>query len=473
MFGLMKARTCNLNDEQKLARRLHYCGACKTIGRMYGQKSRLFLNNDTVFLAEVLTAVAQHQASARDWAGAYQSYNCLSLPRSEAEMPLPLRLAATATVVLAEFKIKDHLSDSPSRIFNLANRVYSRSFSKAATTLEGWGFPVERLRICLESQSEREAKVAEHSHQADAQDPLSYLAEPTATASALFFEHGAAMAGRPELGRAAYQIGYDFGWLTYLLDALEDYERDLRKDEFNAIRQAWDLTGPRLGRAERDRVEGLLWNSADRIFDGIDGLGIDQEWSTLFKSRLRSNLSARLARRLPVLVSGHVCSSKGPRKSLRASWAARINSALSTGRAMAARDVGSRSGFDIATLGAPLVFGSASVIAFLFPEQARSATSYRQCLGIAFNLMFVTALIRSLMPAPLRLAHVHGSAPAPNEPPPGGQPGGPIPGGPIPAEPVPDKKKRGGCSCCCDSDMCDSCECCCDCADCASCCDAC
>ena len=43
MFGIMKR-----------AERLPYCGSCKTIGAMYGQRARLLLNHDMVFLAELL-----------------------------------------------------------------------------------------------------------------------------------------------------------------------------------------------------------------------------------------------------------------------------------------------------------------------------------------------------------------------------------------------------------------------------------
>lgn len=45
---------------------LHYCGACKTIGRQYGHKSRMLLNYDAVFLAELLTELGGEDAEA--WA---------------------------------------------------------------------------------------------------------------------------------------------------------------------------------------------------------------------------------------------------------------------------------------------------------------------------------------------------------------------------------------------------------------------
>lgn len=58
MFGLMQAKMCGMSAAEKNFRRLHYCGTCKTIGTLYGQKARLLLNLDVVFLAELLDALA-------------------------------------------------------------------------------------------------------------------------------------------------------------------------------------------------------------------------------------------------------------------------------------------------------------------------------------------------------------------------------------------------------------------------------
>jgi hypothetical protein len=43
MFGLMKGGSCRATAGERESRRLHYCGTCKTMGRIYSQKSRLFV----------------------------------------------------------------------------------------------------------------------------------------------------------------------------------------------------------------------------------------------------------------------------------------------------------------------------------------------------------------------------------------------------------------------------------------------
>ena len=91
MFGLMKR-----------AERLPYCGSCKTIGAMYGQRARFLLNHDLVFLAELLMGEADPE-----WTPAHRSFNCLSMPKDH---PAALRYAATVAVVLAHFQIEDQIA---------------------------------------------------------------------------------------------------------------------------------------------------------------------------------------------------------------------------------------------------------------------------------------------------------------------------------------------------------------------------
>src|SRR5689334_12566402 len=256
MFGLMKARTCSLSPELKRHRRLHYCGTCKTMGSLYGQKTRALLNHDTVFLAEVLTAISADNESLRGWNRAYQSFNCLTLPKTVAAMPVALQLAATATVVLTEFKLADHISDSKSAVWKSARRFFSKSFRQAEAKLKEWQFPLADLQRILESQQAREAAASSTNIKTD--ELLRNLAEPTATATAMFFQHGARLVGREEFAKEIYEIGYAFGELAYLLDAFEDYEKDFRKGEFNALRVAYRLADTQLpAESRRDIMQRL------------------------------------------------------------------------------------------------------------------------------------------------------------------------------------------------------------------------
>jgi hypothetical protein len=467
MFGLMKARTCSATPEVKRRRRMHYCGACKTIGRLYGQKARLLLNHDTVFLAELLTALSGEDQELDGWAGQYRSYNCMSLPRTSADMPLALQLAAAGTMVMAEFKVADHISDRQGRQWKLARRVYRDGFARAAAHLEQWKFPIGELRQCWEAQVDVETRGPEQSGLGQDEVLLQY-AGPTAKATSLFFEYGARIASDGSAAERMKEIGQRFGELVYLLDGLEDYEEDARSGGFNPLRVAFAPADGRLDGQDREKTIGLLRQIASQIESGIETLPIPEEQARMFTSRLRANLSGRIGIKLPVIAqAGRTCGPHRPRLTLRE----RLREAMMMGQSLTTRHLEERCGSLVSYITAPFLFSYAAALAIAFPEEMRSLGSVRESFGMPFNMILVGGLVRSwpriiLKPIP------------PSGPKVGGGPEQPVAGdvaeeaqrhAELAAEAT---KKKGGCGCC-DCDCCSDCDCCCDCAECGDCCSGC
>src|ERR1051325_1789005 len=212
MYGLMRAGICSRHQDQAYQRRLHYCGTCKTMGRLYGQRSRFLLNNDAVFLAELLSALTPDAPPVPEWDSAFQSYNCLSLPESTEEMPLALQVSATATLVMSEFKVADQLEDGGQGKWKLARRIYSQSFYDASRRMKEWEFPLERMWEWFQAQGPREAETREASEPRGVIQTLEYVAEPTAAVTGLTFQHGSRVAGGSiETQQATYTLGFAFG----------------------------------------------------------------------------------------------------------------------------------------------------------------------------------------------------------------------------------------------------------------------
>src|SRR5260370_13764372 len=269
MFGLMRR-----------APRLPYCGTCKALGAVYGHRTRLLLNHDTVFLAELLLA----QTPEPEWTGAYKSFNCLSLPGRDEKFPVALDFAAAATVVLAHFKVADHADDTGWWRWRAASRMLSPSYRRAAARLRAWEFPLDEVEALLTSQSRREARA----------ESLDDVAEPTAAATALFTSHGARLAGLGSEDRERLQrVGHRFGYLIYVLDAFEDRARDQRSGNFNAL-----LKFP-----EIDARGEILRTLA----------AIEPDLPADLAQRMRVNVEERLGLRLRVL-------QRGCRKPLRQRW---------------------------------------------------------------------------------------------------------------------------------------------------------
>jgi len=267
MFGLMKR-----------SGRLNYCGSCKTLGAMYGQRSRLLLNHDMVFLAELLLDDPQ-------WTAAHRSFNCMAMPK---EHPPALQYAATASVVLAHFQINDQIADSRGWRWRWIKRLFSPAYRKASRRLREGGFPLEEMTDLLDGQGDREARAVS----------LGDVAEPTARATEMIFSHGAA-----ELA----SIGRRFGYLIYVLDAWEDRDRDVKSGNFNALLMFPDVDGRK------------------EILSVVESL--EEDLSPDLAARLRQNVEERLGMRIRVLHG--VC-----RKPARERW----RSAVAFARSMKERE---------------------------------------------------------------------------------------------------------------------------------------
>ncbi|HQQ78296.1 MAG TPA: DUF5685 family protein [Thermoanaerobaculia bacterium] len=293
MFGLMKARSCALDDDAKETRRLQYCGTCKTLGALYGQRSRLLLNHDTVFLGEVLSALEEGARGETAPDPSIASRNCLALPARDAARTTPLAFAAAATVVLAEAKLADHAADSGKLRWRLGRRFYSRTFEDASHWLREQGFPIDEVTEALAGQEAREARAVAVPSGPSAEASLESLSEPTAFATGAFFAHGAQFAGRPEAEEALGALGRAFGSLVYRLDAFEDYDRDARSGEFNAYRAVRGGVGPLSGE-DSLAIRQRIWSQGVEICDLIRSLPIPPARAEVFAERLRTNLAARL-----------------------------------------------------------------------------------------------------------------------------------------------------------------------------------
>jgi hypothetical protein len=411
MFGLMRAKTCGMTADEKHFRRLHYCGTCKTIGSLYGQKSRMMLNHDTVFLAEFLTSLSGEKVS--NWQKSYQSYNCLSLPKNE--MPVALQFAATANVILAEFKIADHLADTRQKRFKLAHRIFSQEFLKAEKCLRDWDFPLEKVRKLLETQEKRES----------VNSNLDELTLPTATATATFFAEGVKLIGQDKFAELAHEIGFNFGKLIYLLDAFEDFEKDKKHNQFNALRSVF---------GKKQKAVSILLELENEIIEKIYQLPITETRQQIFASRLRSNLEKKIKAKLPVLCCH-------PKKSL--TFAERYSRAKVRAKELAANH-------SWATTLPIFVFVLA--FAFIAPMQAKEAKSAREYAEFGFNLIFLGSIVGAVLAFPKSLMQ--------NLTPPGL------------AEEAERKRRKWcdycdccDCDCCCECDSCNCCDgCCCDCS---------
>jgi hypothetical protein len=279
----MRIRGCGLGHSARELRRHHYCGTCKVIGSDYGHASRLLLNHDTVLLAEIITALGAEP----EWSASIRSRNCFSIPKATESTPDSLKYAAAATVLLAGAKVRDHVSDSGGLHWKAMARWLNPQYRRAARQLTAWGVPVDEIERQLASQKEREAKP----------ESLEQLAEPTNFATATICRHAARVAQRTDSEPALEAFGRKFGYFTYLLDAWEDFGKDARRGEFNAIDSLYDT---------RESARPELFGAAEAVANSFTLLPVTQEFSRQLVTRFRANLASLFSVSLPIWAAAGV-----------------------------------------------------------------------------------------------------------------------------------------------------------------------
>lgn len=283
----------SVNKEEKSQYRLYYCGICKTIGSRYGHKMRLFLNHDITFFAEILAELSGESKEKNQWAPAFYRSNCFVLPGKQERIPLSFSIAAAVNILLAKLTIADKVDDSRRTTFFwkwLKTRISRRELN-ALKQLEAWKFPLERILTLAHQQKIREQEPHKYPGAGAA---LDYFSESTAVITGIIFQDAARISGKESLMRDMFTLGFLFGQLVYLLDAWEDFERDIKKGNFNAIAAAYNIPGLKPGGRCKQDVTGMIGNLSRKIISKLNRLPISREKSRLFAQRLKVNLNKRL-----------------------------------------------------------------------------------------------------------------------------------------------------------------------------------
>lgn len=288
MFGLLKpcAHSAEKYGIDASAWQTHMCGLCLGLRDGHGQLARAATNTDAILLA-VLTEAQQPHAAARTAAGPCPLRGMRTASVAAADSP-GVRLAATASLLLGAAKIRDHIDDGDSgRVARqpLA-RVSSRWDARARAAADDIGLDVEPLIAAIESQAWIERAIAE-SARADDRDLLAELTAPTQLCAADLFAHTAVLAGRPENVDALREVGWHFGRIAHLADAIEDLESDRERGKFNPLtatgtpvahahtllRESQSMLRAALARAGLARVATVRWMLLDPLHGVVRRIG--------------------------------------------------------------------------------------------------------------------------------------------------------------------------------------------------------
>lgn len=289
----MKPALCGAEQNIKNEYRLHYCGTCKVMGTFYSQKSRLALNNDIVFLSEILSYLSNEIKDFTLWNKNLHAKNCFKLPYKKENIPNSLKFASTLNIILAKLKIKDNVEDtknSKKYLWKILDFSFENEFKKAKKQLKSWNINIDEIIQQIAIQKEREEKEVFFD---TSKEYLDFYSEPTSIITALSFKNSIKVIEKEHYADTMYLLGYNFGKLIYLLDAFEDVEKDYKKNNFNAINKAFKLKGE-IPLDIKEELAIIFKNLKKEIIYYINELDINKDKKFYFTNILTNNLSKKL-----------------------------------------------------------------------------------------------------------------------------------------------------------------------------------
>ncbi len=214
MFGYVIPDKPNILVKDYELYRAYYCGICKGIGKTTGQKSRLTLSYDITLLAMFAVAVGEETPTIK-------KERCpvhILKKRNVVICPDTFKTVSYINAILGYYKALDDAADEKRLLKKLGRLVIGRGYRKAKKVLP------EFDELCKSQYARLSSMEKDKNFTLDAYaDPFSLILE------------GASKIIKKD--ENFNRLFYNLGRYIYVLDALDDYESDIKKGRFNPLKE--------------------------------------------------------------------------------------------------------------------------------------------------------------------------------------------------------------------------------------------
>lgn len=213
MFGYVSAHKPELRMREFYKYKAYYCGLCKVLREKYGFLGQMTLTYDMTFLVILLTSLYERELKQEE-------HRCIVHPAKKQKMLYNeiTEYAADMNIVLTYYKLLDDWEDERSKVGYLGQRAYRRTFRELK---KHYPEKCEVIRRCLENLHQREAK-----NEANVD-----------LVSRCFGElMGELFVYKKDIWEETLrEMGFYLGKFIYILDAYDDVEKDIEKNNYNAL----------------------------------------------------------------------------------------------------------------------------------------------------------------------------------------------------------------------------------------------
>ena len=248
MFGYIVADTKSLDPQQQARYKSCYCGLCRAIGGRCGAMCRLSLTYDMVFLTLLLGSLYEPPEEE------VNAFCLVHMGRRRSVSSAAMDYAADLNVLLARLSCLDDWTDDRNLLRLGEARLLRRGADAAAERL---GAKAEFIRDCIRELGEIEARGEK---------------DPDPGASSFGRLMGELFVWRRDRWEPTLrQAGEHMGRFLYLMDAMEDLERDRRRGLYNPLA---DIAAQG---ATREEILDILVNQMASCAALIDRLPLVQD----------------------------------------------------------------------------------------------------------------------------------------------------------------------------------------------------
>ena len=271
MFGYVTPLKDELKVREYQEFKSYYCGLCFHIKKHFGNLPRMILNYDMTFLALLLDSLSPEESFPTQRV-------CMTNPVKKKPVLLDneaLSYAAAMNVALVYFKLLDDQHDDhslKSKTLAFGLKPYKNKFP---ASMNGIYTIIEQNlnTLTLLEDSKNFSSIDEIAH------PFSLIV------GHIFKDYPFAIINdAPDTREHLFQFGYCLGKWIYIMDAIDDLEKDMEKNKFNPLDFLYNqenLSFEALFPKIKDRVSFTLLSCGASVKEHLEALPLQRNESIL------------------------------------------------------------------------------------------------------------------------------------------------------------------------------------------------
>lgn len=213
MFGYVSAHKPELRMREFYKYKAYYCGLCKVLRERYGFLGQVTLTYDMTFLVILLTSLYESEKRQEE-------HRCIVHPAKKQKMLYNeiTEYAADMNIILTYYKFLDDWEDEKSKVGYLGHRAYQKAFCELK---QKYPEKCKIIQECLERL---------HQYEEQGEDNVDIVARCFGELMGELFVYR-----KDVWEQSLREMGFYLGKFIYILDAYDDIEKDIGKNNYNAL----------------------------------------------------------------------------------------------------------------------------------------------------------------------------------------------------------------------------------------------